>query len=123
MVLVSLLWENGGEMVTWVVGINGAIALVLFLLAWRLWKLRRTLAQVNGALIEMERDTQVALAGTQDAVVSGQQSLQQLGGRYRQVNQQLKQVKQVLLVLGWMQGYALRRGQASRSKRVDGTGR
>lgn len=105
-------------MVTWVVGINGAIALILGLLAWRLWKLRSSLAQVNQVLVDMEQDSQGALAGMQASLVSGEHSVQQLGGRYRHVNQQLKQVKQVLLLLGWIQGYALRRGSVERSQAV-----
>lgn len=92
-------------MVTWVIGINGAIALALLLLAWRLVALRRSLQRVNGLLAGIEAETQRSLTEAQLSLAGGQQGLQQLGLGYRQASQQLKQVKQALLLLSWVQGY------------------
>lgn len=108
----------GSEMVTVVVGLNGAIALGLLLLAWRLWRLRQTLAQVNWMLEDLAQNMPGAIAGTQDALVSGQQGLQRLGGRYRLATRQLTQVRQLLLLLGWLQGYGKRGVQGKRSSSV-----
>jgi tRNA U54 and U55 pseudouridine synthase Pus10 len=106
------------ELVTIVVGLNGAIALALLLIAWRLWRLRRTLAQVNWMLDDVTRSTQGAIAGVQDSLISGQQGLQRLSGRYRLANRQLGQMRQLLLMLGWIQGYGTRRVRIERHRRL-----
>ncbi len=95
--------------VTAVVLVNGAIALLLILIAWKLWRLKSTLAQVNWMLEDVEYHTRNALKGSQDSLVTGQQGLQRLRGGYRRTSGQLQQLQRVLLALGWVQGYVGRR--------------
>jgi hypothetical protein len=50
--------------VLWVVAINGLIALVGFYIAWTLWQVRNTLAEVADTVLEWERNTHEALDPT-----------------------------------------------------------
>lgn len=83
-------------MVTVVVVINTGISLVCLYVAWRVWKLRKTLARVADAIDSAERSTYKTLHGAPKAISKGQVAGVQLGERYRQLELQLQRVQQLL---------------------------
>lgn len=90
-------------MVTVVVIINLAIALILLFLAWRFWLLRQQLANIADTLIAVERSTNEVLRGAPLAISLSQQGIHQLRQSNQQGNKplqlQLLRVRQVLSVL------------------------
>lgn len=96
-------------LVTAVVSFNCLLALLCLGTAWRLWRLGQTLRQLRWMLGDLAQQTEAALGGTRDALVAGQQGAMRLQWRYRRVNRQLQQLRQVLLLAGWLQGWARRR--------------
>ena len=95
------------KMVTWVIAINALIALAFWLVAWQLLRLRRSLQQIHGLLGRIEQETRQSLLQSQLSLINGQQELRRLGLHYRQAGQRLRQVKQLLLLLSWLQGYVV----------------
>jgi hypothetical protein len=89
-------------MVTIVVVINLAIALILLYVAWQVWQIRQRLARIADTLIAAERSTHKVLRGAPDAISIGQQSIHQLRQGKEPLQLQLQRVRQVLslLVLG-----------------------
>ena len=83
-------------MVTVVVVINLAIALILFYLAWQLWQLRQRLANVANSLIAAERSTHAVLRGAPASISLGQQGIHRLRQGNKPLQLQLQQVRQVL---------------------------
>lgn len=101
-------------LVTAVVSFNCLLALLCLGLAWRLWRLGQTLRQLRWMLGDLTQQTAAALGGTRDALVAGQQGAMRLHWRYRRVNQQLQQLRQVLLLVSWVQGWVWRSGKGDR---------
>ncbi|HCF26755.1 MAG TPA: hypothetical protein DEV81_06005 [Cyanobacteria bacterium UBA11049] len=83
-------------MVTVVVVINLAVALILLYLAWQLWQLRQRLANVTDTLIAVERSTHEVLRGAAEAISLGQQGIHGLRRGNKPLQLQLQQVRQVL---------------------------
>lgn len=89
-------------MVTVVVVINLAIALILLFLAWQFRQLRQRLANVADTLIAVERSTDAVLHGAPAVISLGQQGIHQLRQGNEPLQLQLQRVRQILslLVLG-----------------------
>ncbi|MBD2461758.1 hypothetical protein H6G89_11925 [Oscillatoria sp. FACHB-1407] len=83
-------------MVTVVVILNSLIGLACLYAAWRVWRLKRTLAAIADVLIIAERNTHQVLHGAPDAIVKGQLGVYQL----RQQTQQLQKVQQIMALVG-----------------------
>jgi hypothetical protein len=88
--------------VLWVVAINGLIALVGFYIAWTLWQVRNTLAEVADTVLEWERNTHEALdpTVTPPAILKGQASTAALRVQYARLQSQLRQGQRILGLLG-----------------------
>ncbi len=80
-----------------VIGLNIAIALGGFVLAWRLWQLRRTLVSATVALDQIEAEARLALRPDQapTQLLQGRDALVQARTRYRRLRQQLQQLQQI----------------------------
>jgi hypothetical protein len=84
-------------MIPLVIGLNVAIALVGFVLAWRLWQLKQTLTSATVALDTLERETRVALSPDQAPaqLAEGREAIVFARTRYRRLRQQLQQLQQI----------------------------
>jgi hypothetical protein len=87
---------------------NCLLALACLVLAWRLWQLRRSLQQLRWMLGDVAHNTEAALQGATEAMVSGQQSTQRLQWRYRKMQHQLTQLQRLLILASWTQRLLLR---------------
>jgi hypothetical protein len=104
--------------------LNLAIALFCFYVAWRLWRLSKTLGAVADALVLWERNTHRTLnpAVVPPAILQGQAGTAQLRLRYGQLQRQLQLLDQGMAVVGllpmahrWLQGRpGLRRARSKR---------
>ncbi len=95
-------------MITAVIVLNCLLALTCLGFAWRLWKLRHSLRQLRWMMGDVAHNTEAALQGATDAMISGQQSTQRLQWRYRNMQAQLDQLKRLLIVASWGQGLLLK---------------
>ena len=95
-------------MIPLVIGLNVAIALAGFVLAWRLWQLRKTLTSATVALDTLEEEVRVTLSPDQvpAQLDEGRAALVFARTRYRRLRQQLQQLQQIFgtaaLVLRWV---------------------
>lgn len=102
-------------MVTVVVVINLALALILIFVAWRVWQLRLLLARLADNLSIYERSIQAGLSGVPNAISTGRLGIRRL----RQgppPELQLPRVRQVLTLLGvgqqiWQRSRLVRRSK------------
>ncbi len=101
-----------------VVGLNLLIALAGFYLAWHLWQLRNTLADVADNILDWEKNTHAALdpAVTPPNILLGQQGIAALRQQYAQLQRQLQQAQRVLDLVG-LGTRLLRRRRRSGAKR------
>lgn len=95
-------------MITAVIVINCLLALTCLGLAWRLWELRHSLRQLRWMMGDLAQDTEAALQGATEAMISGQQSTQRLQWRYRHMRDQLGQLQRLLIVVNWGQSLLLK---------------
>lgn len=105
-------------MVTVVVVINFAISLGCLFVAWQIWKLRRSLAQISQNLSAFERNTHNVLYGAPEAILKGQSGTQSLRQRYRQLEPQIQVLRQVWAVLNFGQTLWARRSRLPRWSRA-----
>ena len=89
-------------MITLVIVINIGIALLCAYVAWQVWQLRNTLAEVADAVLEWEHNTHVALdpAATPGANLQGQQGIAQTRPSYGQLQRQVQQLQRLMALLG-----------------------
>ena len=80
-----------------VIGLNLAIALCGFYVAWRLWRLRRTLAAATVALTMLEQEAQLALRPDQASaqILQGRDAIVLTRTRYQRMQRQLRQLRQI----------------------------
>jgi hypothetical protein len=85
-------------MVELVVGVNIAIALLGFYLAWRIWQAKQTLRAASLALTAWERSIRDALASDQTPalVLEGQQATASMRRHYAHWQTQLRQLQKIL---------------------------
>ncbi|RZM79181.1 hypothetical protein [Leptolyngbya iicbica] len=95
-------------MIQLVIGLNVAIALMGFVLAWRLWRLKQTLTSATVALDSLEQEARGALSPDQAPaqLAEGRDAIVLARTRYRRLRQQLQQLQQifgtVVVVLRWV---------------------
>lgn len=84
-------------MIPLVIGLNLAIALGGFWVAWRLWQLRRTLTAATVALTTLEQEARLALSPDQAAapILQGRDAIMLTRTRYRRLQRQLQQLQQI----------------------------
>lgn len=103
-------------MVTVVIVINLALALMLMYGAWCVWQLRSQLAQLADSLSTYERSIHTGLSGAPKAISTTQISIRQQRQRSLLQDLQLLRIQQVLTLLGvgqqiWQQSRLARRSR------------
>lgn len=103
-------------MVTVVIVINLALALILIYGAWWVWQLRSQLAQLAESLSTYERSIYVGLSGAPKAISTTQISIHQQRQRSLLQDLQLLRIQQVLTLLGigqqiWQQSRLVQRSR------------
>lgn len=88
-------------MLTIVCVINTLLAICCLGVAWRLWRLRRTLRRVTHALIAVERRIDRVLSPAPYYISKGEQGVKRLQLQLQQLEPRLKRVQQILSVLSW----------------------
>jgi hypothetical protein len=91
-------------MVTVVCLINTLISILLLYVAWKVWHLRQTLAQVADNFTAWERNTHEVLQGAPRGILVGQQSIYQMRPKNKQPPPPQTQIGwQILSILrlGW----------------------
>ncbi|MGD1943982.1 MAG: hypothetical protein ACFB0G_22020 [Leptolyngbyaceae cyanobacterium] len=87
-------------MIQLVIGLNVAIALLGFGLAWRIWRLKRTLTSASVVITAWERhvhrllDPQIAPA----LILQGQRATASTRQRYFQLQRQLQQLQRIFSI-------------------------
>jgi hypothetical protein len=86
-----------------VVAINTLLSLVLFYVAWRVWKLKRKLKNITNTLIAAERSTHAVLYRAPNAIYVGQQSINNLRLRNQGLESQIQQIRQIFSLIAFGQ--------------------
>jgi hypothetical protein len=101
-------------MVTVVVVVNILISLTLLYVAWRLWKIKRSLARAANILVAAERSTQKVLVKAPDFIYIGKRNIRKLRQSNQSIGLRTQQLQQILglLVLAsqWWQRFQGRPG-------------
>lgn len=106
-------------MIALVVIINILIALFNFYLAWRIWKIRRTIAGVTKAVLAADRNTYKVLHSAPKTINVGQKGSKTLREQYQKLEIQLEKLGQVLGILNFTQQFwRKRRKQTKQLKKV-----
>ncbi|NEQ77874.1 MAG: hypothetical protein F6K23_35595 [Okeania sp. SIO2C9] len=84
-----------------VIELNIFISIFCFYLAWRIWKVRQTLLQVEQTLNLIDNCTNKILGKTPEFFQLHQQKINQLRQLYKQLDLQVQQVKQIMAML-WL---------------------
>lgn len=104
-------------MLTVVLIINAIVALLCMVVTWRVWRLRQAFRQAADALIAAEKTTHAVLYGAPDAIYRGQIGVRQLREQYQQLEPQLRQARQLLMLLSLGQMVWPKRSLLRSSKR------
>ena len=96
-------------MLTFVCLFNLLIALINLYIAWRVWKLRRVLANFTHTLTKVERTLRFVLVPTPVVITKGQIGTQNLSDRHQKLTLLLKQIGPLLTLLGWSYTWQRRR--------------
>ncbi len=102
-------------MVITVCVINVVLAAIAFYAAWQIWQLRQTLSNVADVLLDAERSTHEVLCDAPEAIAIGQVGTYQLREKCKQLDGQLRKVRQIIGLLGLGQ-QILKRTQRSRRR-------
>lgn len=89
-------------MVILVVTVNILIALINFYLAWRIWKLRLSIAAVTDTLNSVERKIYNIFNPAPKKISVGRVGTSNLRKRYRQLETQLLRLQQVFTLLSFL---------------------
>lgn len=89
-------------MITLIIVINIGIALLCGYMAWQIWQVRNTLAEVADAVLEWEHNTHAGLDPTVTPanILQGQQGIAQTRQSYAQLQQQVQQLQRLMSLLG-----------------------
>jgi TM2 domain-containing membrane protein YozV len=122
-VMANQPFAGGTCMVIFVIVCNGIIGLICLVVAWQLWKLKDTLSGIANTLISVEHATHTVLNPAPGYIVKGQTGFQQLSDRYRKLEPQLAQVRQILSLfslgqLVWRRSRLQRARSARRATRI-----
>lgn len=100
---------TGQAMVTVVVVINMLISLTLLYVAWRLRKIKLTLARAANILVAAERNTQAVLVTAPNFIYIGKRNIRKLRQGNQSLELQTRKLQQIIgfLVLGtqWWQRF------------------
>jgi len=88
-----------GEMLVFAIVCNLLITLINSLVALKIWKLRRVLAKVTEILDLLERTAYYLLYFAPIVITPGQKNARNLKQKYRQLQYQLRLLKQILRLL------------------------
>ncbi|MBD2295429.1 hypothetical protein H6G06_18610 [Anabaena sphaerica FACHB-251] len=83
-------------MVIIVVLINILISLILFYIAWQVWKLKHKLRIIAERLNSYERATHTVLYTAPENIYTGQQQIYNLRQKHQNLKLQIQQVRQIL---------------------------
>jgi len=83
-------------MIAIVITINILIALFNFYLAWRIWKIRRTIAGATRAILAADRNTYNVLHSAPKTITVGQKGAKTAREQYQKLEIQLEKLGQVL---------------------------
>ncbi|NJN21817.1 MAG: hypothetical protein HC812_12355 [Leptolyngbya sp. RL_3_1] len=89
-------------MITLVICINIAIALLCGYLAWQVWQVRQTLTEVADAVLEWEHNTHATLdpAITPATILQSRQGIAQTRQSYAQLQHQVQQLQRLIALIG-----------------------
>ncbi|MGF1517723.1 MAG: hypothetical protein ACFCVB_07970 [Nodosilinea sp.] len=113
-------------MIAVAVTLNLVIALFCFYVAWRLWRLSKSLGAAADALTNWERSTRIIIDPVviPPMIMRGQTGTARLRQRYSQLQTQLQRLEQVMAVVGllpmasrWLGISGRRRPGSARSKK------
>jgi hypothetical protein len=84
------------------ISLNILIALFCFYVAWRLWRLQQTLAEIADALLRYERSTHNTLNPDviPPAILLGQRGTARLRQQYARLQRQLQQLRKFIFIIG-----------------------
>ena len=105
-------------MVTVIIVLNLLIAGVCLYVSWRLWQMRSALANAADVLTVAEQNTRRVLQNAPQAIVQGQVGTYELRQHYQRLTLQLRQVQQILALVGlgqvaWQQYHRYRGSRRS----------
>ncbi len=83
-----------------VIIINVFISLVCFYIAWKIWRMGRTIALCQARITALDRCSTNVLAKSPNFFARKQQGAHQLRRNYQQLEWQLQQLQQLLGLLG-----------------------
>ena len=86
-----------------IIELNIVISIFCFYLAWKIWKVRQTLLQVEQTLNLIDNCTSKVLDKTPEFFQLHQQKINQLRQLYKQLDLQVQQVKQIMAMF-WLIG-------------------
>ncbi|MFB2879218.1 hypothetical protein [Floridanema aerugineum] len=101
-------------MIVIVITINILIALFNFYLAWRIWKIRRTIAKATRAILAADRNTYKVLHSAPKTITVGQKGAKTLREQYQKLEIQLEKLGQVLGILNFTQQFCRKRARQNR---------
>ncbi|XWK90732.1 MAG: hypothetical protein U7127_11980 [Phormidium sp.] len=101
-------------MIAIVVIINTLIALFNFYLAWRIWKIRRTIAKATRAILAADHNTYKVLHSAPKTITVGQKGTKTLREQYQKLEMQLEKLGQVLGILNFTQQFWQKRARQNR---------
>ena len=87
------------KMVILVVAINTLISLVLFYVAWRVWKLKQLLRIITDRLSYYESCSHTLLYAAPEKISSAQQSIYNLRQKNQRLEVQIQQIRQIVSLL------------------------
>lgn len=86
-------------MLAFVIACNLLLTFLNLYLALRLWRLRRELIQLTQQLSRLERRLHFLFTTAPEIIYQGEQNTHHLSQQYQQITRQIKQLRQLLLVM------------------------
>ncbi|MEO0488246.1 MAG: hypothetical protein AAFZ49_01650 [Cyanobacteria bacterium J06659_2] len=87
-------------LILFVVGLNLVLALACCYTAWRIWQLRRKLANVADTLTRWEYSTHRVLKDAPDNILKAQTGTTQARAQYQTLMLRLQRLRQILVLIG-----------------------
>ncbi|MBD2313984.1 hypothetical protein H6G20_20145 [Desertifilum sp. FACHB-1129] len=97
-----------------VIILNVLISIACWFVAWKIWRLRLTLASVANTLERAERSTHSVLYGAPRAIIRGQSGTRGLRQRYQVLDRQVEQLRRLIAIATFGLGVWQRQVKPSR---------